>query len=85
MPEKFEDIFSQEELKSLLSVAIHAWNPTLPRRWLNQHGHLYDNARRSCPLYAHYCALRTQALNKSYRTPIHHAQNWPANGLPVAL
>lgn len=84
MPEKIEYHIADDQLDALLSHAIQQWNPSLPRRWLHRHGYLYEQGRRS-PVYEQYCALRMQALNKTKRSSEQYAQNWPVEGLRLAL
>lgn len=76
--------YSNNELERLLKDAINKWDPTLPRRWLYQYGYLHHDGRRS-PLHPHYCTLRAQALMKTRRAPLRHAQSWPAEGLRLVL
>lgn len=84
MPEKYQEIFSKDDLEHRLKRAIDAWNPTIPRRWLCQYGYLYDSARDN-PLYLRYCVVRTLAMTKIRKDLVHYSQAWPVEGFKVAL
>lgn len=74
---------ADDDLESLLTEAIHRWNPALPRRWLYRFDYLHGRGRRG-PLYARYCLLRDQALAQ-IKPSQKYAQGWPAEGLRVSL
>ncbi|MNQ89829.1 hypothetical protein D3C85_1051470 [compost metagenome] len=84
MPEKIEYDIADKQFTYLLNLAIQKWNPALPRRWLHQYGYLYEQGCRS-PMYEKYCLLRSLALNKTKGSSECYAQNWPVEGLRLAL